>query len=209
MRLLHSVVLAIGLLAGAAPAAALPVTLALVPSSTSLAAGQTLSVDIVVGGLSELDGDFEQEIALESLDLDLAFDTGRLAFTSLSYGASLGDPGDSGETFLSGPGAPNGTGVVLLFEFSLLTEAQLLALQAAPFTLATLQFEALALAGDTVLQLVNLDGSSLGGIGGRALGDELAPPSALTVEIVPEPGAAAFALAAAAALRLRRRVASA
>jgi hypothetical protein len=204
---LASFALSAALSAAALPAAALPVTLALVPSSTSVAFGQTLSVDVVVGGLSELDGDVEQEMALESFDLDLAFDTSRLAFTSLSFGAALGDPGDGGETFVSGPGSPNGTGVVLLFEFSFLTEAQLLALQAAPFTLATLQFQALAVAGDAALALVNLDGSSLGGVAGRALGDELAAPSALTIEVVPEPRGAALALAAAAGLVLRRRAA--
>jgi MYXO-CTERM domain-containing protein len=191
-------------LAGASPAAALPVTLTLVPSSASVGVGQTFSVDVVIDGLSELDGDFEEEIALESFDLSLAFDTSRLAFASLGFGSALGDPENAAQTFVSGPGDANGTGVALLFEFSLLSEAQLLALQAAPFTLATLEFEALAVPGDTVLQLVNLVGSSLGGIAGRALGDELAAPDALTIEVVPEPGAAALALAGL--LVLRRRV---
>jgi hypothetical protein len=194
-------VLVSALLAVASPAAALPVTLTLVPSSPSVGVGQTLSVDIVVGGLSEFEG--ESEIALESLDLDLAFDTSRLAFEALSFGAFLGDPGDGAETFVSGPGTPNATGVVQMFEFSFLTEAQLLALQAAPFTLATVQFQALEGTGSTLLQLVNLDGSSLGGVAGRALGDELAAPSALSIEVVPEPSL--LALAAAALLALGRR----
>jgi hypothetical protein len=194
-------VLVSALLAVASPAAALPVTLTLVPSSPSVGVGQTLSVDIVVGGLSEFEG--ESEIALESLDLDLAFDTSRLAFEALSFGAFLGDPGDGAETFVSGPGTPNATGVVQMFEFSFLTEAQLLALQAAPFTLATVQFQALEGTGSTLLQLVNLDGSSLGGVAGRALGDELAAPSALSIDVVPEPSL--LALAAAALLALGRR----
>jgi hypothetical protein len=203
-RLRSVLCLLIGL-AGAAPAAALPVTLTLVPSSTSVGFGQSFSVDIVVGGLDEFEG--ESEIALESFDLDLSFDTSRLAYQSLGFGSALGDPENAGETFVSGPGTPNATGVVLMFEFSLLTEAQLLALQAAPFTLATLQFQALAVAGETELALVNLSGSSLGGVLGRALGDELAAPSALTVEVVPEPGSAALVLAAAGWLLLRRRAA--
>jgi hypothetical protein len=202
VRSLRSCLVSLALLAAASSADALPVTLALVPSSPSVSLGQALSVDIVVGGLTELEGG--GEIALESFDLDLAFDTSRLAFTSLVYGSALGDPGDSGETFVSGPGDPNGTGVALLFEFSLLTEAQLLGLQAAPFTLATLQFQALAL-GDAVLELVNVSGDSLGGVAGRVLGDELAAPSALTVQVlaVPEPGVLALG-AAAALLALRR-----
>jgi MYXO-CTERM domain-containing protein len=201
VRLLRPLLASFVWFASAAPVAALPVTLTLVPSSPSVGVGQTLSVDVVVGGLVELEGG--GEIALESFDLDLAFDTSRLAFTSLSYGPALGDPEDGAETFVSGPGSPNATGVALLFEFSFLTEAQLLALQAAPFTLATLQFQALALPGSALLALVNLDGSSLGGVAGRALGDELAAPSALSVEVVPEPGM--LALAAAALLALGRR----
>jgi hypothetical protein len=198
-------VLVSALLAAAAPAAALPVTLTLVPSSASVGVGEALSVDVVVGGLSELEG--ESEIALESFDLDLAFDNSRLAFEALSVGAALGDPENGSETFVSGPGTPNATGVVLMFEFSFLTEAQLLGLQAAPFTLATLHFQALELTGGALLELVNLDGSSLGGVAGRALGDALAAPSAITVQVVPvvpEPGTLGLVGAALLALGGRR-----
>jgi hypothetical protein len=201
VRLLRSLLVVLPLFIGAGPAAALPITLTLVPSAAVLTPGQTLSVDIVVSGLVDAE---EAVIALESFDLDLAFDTSRLAYTSLAFGGSLGDPENAGQTFVSGPGNPNGTGVALLFEFSLLSEAQLLALQDASFTLATLEFQALAVPGDTVLQLVNLDAGSLGGVGGVSLSDtELAAPAAISVEIVPEP--ALVSLGAAALLVLRRR----
>ena len=188
-------------LALASAAAALPLTLTLIPSSASLSAGQSLSVDIVVGGLFD-----EGEIALESFDLDLSFDDSRLQFTSLTFGTSLGDPNDSGETFVTGPGNPNANSVVEMGVFSLLTGAQLLALQSAPFLLATVQFQALAVPGSALLELINLGGSSLGGLAGFPLGDELAAPGQLFVMVVPEPGAAAL-LAVAFAL-LGRRVRS-
>lgn len=187
----------------AAPASALPITLTLAPSATLLTPNQTLSVDVVVAGLTELVGEFVQEIALEGFDLALQFDETRLSYQSLTFGTSLGQPSNS---FVSGPGAnPNGTGLVTMLEFSGLTAGQLLALQSAPFTLATITFKALALPGTTQLELVNLDDASLVSPGSvpRGIDFGLAPPSALTVEILPEPGAAALLLAAAALLARR------
>jgi len=211
-RLLRALWLLSWILGLSSSALALPVTLTLVPSAGSLLPGQTLSVAVVVGGLTDMAG----EIALESFDLDLSFDTTRLQFDSLSFATSLGDPNDGGETFVSGPGTPNVSGVVLMGEFSSLTGAQLLALQNAPFTLATIGFTALANPGPAEFEFINLDGSSLGGVEGRALGDELqdpntgcAPPAvcALSVTIVPEPRGAALLAAALALLALRRRAA--
>jgi hypothetical protein len=182
-------------------ASALPITLTLVPSTLTLVAGQTLTVDVVVDGLDD-DG----EIALESFNLDLAFDESRLAFDSLSFGTSLGDPGDGDETFLLGPGNPNVNGVVELGEFSLLGEAALLALQSAPFVLATVEFTALANPGPLVLELVNLGSDALGGINGVPLGDSLAAPDAIEVT-VPEPAMGALLLIALAPLGRRVRAA--
>ena len=202
-RLWKSLCLALSLLGGASPAAALPLTLTLVPSDTTLVPGQVFSIDVVIDGLVELDGDFEQPIALESFDLELQFDTSRLAFTSLAFGSSLGDLDDPFETFVSGPGGA--AGVVAMLEFSFLTEGALLALQDAPFTLVTIQLQASELLGATQLQLANLDGSSLGGIGGVALGNLLAATSPLLVTIVPEPGLAGLGLLALALLARRAR----
>lgn len=193
-RLLQCALL-LSCLGGAGAAAALPVTLTLVPSGAVLTAGQTLSVDVVVGGLFD-----DVEIALESFDLELAFDDGRLQFQSLTLGGSLGDPNDNGETFVTGPGNPNVTGVVELGLFSLLTESSLLALQSAPFVLATIEFEALANPGSALLELINLYAGSLGGVAGLELGSELQTPSQLFVTIVPEPGAAGLLATAGLAL---------
>jgi hypothetical protein len=187
-------------------ARALPITLTLDPSAVVLTAGQTLTVDVVVDGL--FDG---SEIALESFDLNLSFDTARLQFDALTFGISLGDPNDSGETFLDvGLGDPNVNGVVEMGEFSLLLEADLLDLQSAPFTLATIEFTALANPGDVTLALIDLNESSLGGVAGAELGigSGLAAPSSLLVTILPEPGAAALLLPALALLGRRQRSAA-
>jgi hypothetical protein len=184
-------------LAGAADA--LPITLTLDPSAVVLAPGQSLTVDIVIGGLVDAE---EAEIALEAFELDLAFDGTRLQFDALSFGGGLGDPNDSGETFLLGPGNPNLNGVVEMGEFSLLSEAQLLALQSAPFTLATIAFTVLDEPGDAELELINLSETSLVSFG-ENLGDDLETPDLLVVTILPEPGAAVLMIGALALLRLR------
>jgi hypothetical protein len=90
-------------------------------------------------------------------------------------------------------------------EFSFLTEAQLLALQDAPFALVTIEFTALDNPGGALLELINLTGTSLGGPGGQALGDDLAAPSSLLVDVLPEPATATLLIAALALLGLRRR----
>ena len=206
-RLWTSWCLALALLGGVAPAAALPLTLSLVPSDSTLVSGQIFSVAVVVGGLTEQVGDVVQQIPLESFDLQLQFDKTRLQFTSLAFGTSLGDPNNGSETFLTGPGTPNSSGVVTLGEFSLLTASQLLGLQDASFTLATIQLQASETVGGTQLQLIQLDGSSLGGVAGRALGDLLAAPNPLLVTVVPEPSVAALSLLGLVLLARRARVA--
>lgn len=191
-------VLVLSVLGLASAATALPVTLTLIPSSLVLLAGQTLTVDIVIDGL--FDGG---EVALESFDLDLSFGTSRLQFVSLTFGTDLGTC--CVESSRNGPGTPNTTGVVVMEEFSNLSEASLLALQSAPFTLATVEFTALENPGNVVLQLINLASSSLGGLAGDPLGDDLSTPNSLLVSIVPEPGTALLGVAALALLGLYRR----
>jgi hypothetical protein len=198
LRCLLALSLAVG---WAGAARALPITLTLVPSAVSLAPDDTLTVTIAIDGLTDDEG----EIALESFDLDLAFDNTRLQFESLAFDINLGDPNDGFETFLSGPGNPNVNGVVEMGEFSFLTEAQLLALQDAPFALVTIEFTALDNPGGALLELINLTGTSLGGPGGQALGDDLAAPSSLLVDVLPEPATATLLIAALALLGLRRR----
>jgi hypothetical protein len=181
---------------------AFPITLSLVPSSLSLDPGETLTVEVYVEGLEDEE---ESQVALESFDLEISFDKTRLSFDSLSFGITLGDPDDNGETFLTGPGTPNTTGIVEMGEFSFLSEVALLALQnSPPLLLATIEFTALNNPGAAVLAFSSLGSGSLGGMAGDPLGDELDTPSALNVAIVPEPGAAALLLTGGALLARRR-----
>lgn len=198
-RLWKCALLASWLLCVAGAASAFPVTLTLVPSTVSLTAGQFVTVDIVIGGLFD-----EGEVALESFDLDLEFDNSRLLFTDVEYGGSLGDPEDLDETFVIPQTDPNANKVVRLNLFSNLTGPQLLALQSAPFLLASVEFQALAVPGSALIEFtLPFSSTALGGIPGGAIGDELTAPSQLFVTVVPEPGAAAL-LAAAFALLARR-----
>jgi hypothetical protein len=199
LRFLLALLLTVG---SAGAARALPVTLTLVPSTLALLPGQFVSVDVVIGGLTELVDEEPQEIALEFFDLELSFDPAYLQFDSLSFGGSLGTVA---QTFRTGPGTPNVTGVVEMGNFSFLTEVQLLALQAAPFVLTTITFEALENPGGSLLALIGLVDDSLGSVGGRTLGDELAAPASLEIEVLPEPAAAGLFAAALALLGLRLR----
>ena len=72
---------------------------------------------------------------------------------------------------MNGPGNPNGTGVVALGEFSFLDREPAPRPAERTLPLATLELEGGPGAGVTLLELINLCGSSLGGVGGLALGD--------------------------------------
>jgi hypothetical protein len=186
-----------------ASAHALPITLVLDPGEgpSEFEPGETVTVELTIGGLH----DGEAQIALESFDLDLSFDTSRLQFESLVFGSLLGNPADEDETFLIGPGTPNETGVVVMGEFSFLDEASLLALQTPTFALAWLEFTVLDNPGPAELELINLTDSSLGGVGGNALGDDLATPAPLVLTVLPEPASGALLGFGALLLARRRR----
>jgi hypothetical protein len=201
VRLIRFLLLLVLALAFGGAAHSLPITLTLEASATSLMDGESLTVTVKVDGLDD-DG----QVALESFDLDLSFDETRLSFDSITFGITLGDPDDNLETFITGPGTPNTTGVVAMGEFSFLSEASLLALQSSPpLLLATIEFTALDELGTAVFEFINLGSSSLGGVSGAALGDELTPPSALNVSIVPEPAVGVLLLAGLALAQWRRR----
>lgn len=128
---------AAALLAGLGSAWAAPVVS--VVGGGSFLAGQAVTVDVVVDGLP-VGG------IVSAYDLDLTFDAALLDFGSANLSSALGDPA-LGEVIQDG--ALAAPGLVDLWAVSLLSDAELAALQpGGPVTLAQIEFTALA-DGDT------------------------------------------------------------
>ncbi len=124
---------AAALLAGLGSAWAAPVVS--VVGGGSFLAGQAVMVDVVVDGLP-VGG------IVSAYDLDLAFDAALLDFGSANLSSALGDPA-LGEVIQDG--ALAAPGLVDLWAVSLLSDAELAALQlGGPVTLAQIEFTALA-----------------------------------------------------------------
>ena len=164
------------------------ITIAVHPSTQTVAMGSSLEVSLVVSDLG--DG---VAPSLSSFDLDVTFDGGVLDFVGATFGDPvLGDQLDLGG-FGSASGATPGPGVVDLFEISLDLPDDLDDLQAGSFALATLAFDAVGL------------GTSALGISIRVLGDAAGDP--LTAEAaggsvtsVPEPAPLLLVLSGMVAL---------
>lgn len=139
--------------------------------------------------------------SLGVFDLDINFDPAILAPSAVVFGDPiLGDQLD-----LFGFGAVTafvfGAGVVNLFELSFDTEADLNALQAGAFTLATLTFAPLAPGTSTLAVSVN----ALGDAAGVPLGATLVDSSVAVDVAVPEPGGLVLVGAGLGALAISRR----
>ena len=154
-------------------------TLSVVPQSSTVNVGGTVSVDVVasdLAGAAQTLGDY---------DLNLSFDSSVLSFSSIVFG-----------TGLSVTGVPSliqdyitGTGVVNPFESSFESVADLETLQPDAFTLFTITFNALS-AGTSSLTLgVN----ALGNASGQALSFDALNGGSISVAgapAVPVPAAA-------------------
>ena len=176
-------------------------SIGLAPGANSVSLGGQLSLDVVVAGL-EAEGH-----VLSTYDFSVAFDTGLLELLGAQSGGALG----AGSLFLETPGA----GTVNVFELasSLVSDADLAALQGDTLTIATLSFLAV---GQGAAQLAFSDLFALGGeqLQGQTI-DLLALPFtsatasvSITARAVPEPATTllvAFALLLAAAVVKRRR----
>jgi hypothetical protein len=118
-------------------------TVSVVPQASTVAAGGTVSVDVV----ADMEGD--SALSLGSYDVQLSFGSTVLSFANLVFGTGLGVTGM--------PSIPQefdvGAGTVSAFESSLETTADLNALQPNAFTLFTVTFNALQ-AGTSALSLV-------------------------------------------------------
>jgi len=133
------------------------ISIELVPLQSTWQLGQSLTVDVVVSGLTSAG-----EI-VSSYDLDLAYMSTVVNATGVIFGSALGGPADS----VSGFNLLNG--VVDLFENSFLSDAALDALQGDAVTLATLSFDAIGV-GTTPLQFLRdfpLDGALVIQLTGR------------------------------------------
>lgn len=109
------------------------VTLSLSPPSQTATPGNTVSLDLTIGGL----GNFAPD-SLGDFDVDIRFDPNRLSFQSYSLGGLLGDVGLV--EALDNSSGDVGGGIVDLAEVSLLTPVELDSMQPESFVLATLDF---------------------------------------------------------------------
>lgn len=172
----------LGFNAGPATATAVLPTLEILPAAQDVQLGDSVEVAITISYL----GDFMAP-SLGVFDIDFVFDASVLSLSSVAFGDPvLGDQLDLfgfGSIALATPSDPAGS--VNLFELSFDLPEDLIDLQAASFTLATLSFDAVGL------------GSSNLTLGVISLGDQDGAPlffeaidGAVNVVPVPEPGAA-------------------
>jgi hypothetical protein len=111
------------------------------PQSVSLGSEATFTLDVAgLGGGT----------ALGVYDLTLTFDPAVLAYDNVTFGTDL-DPDGFGPVQFVFPAS----GSVELFEISVDPSADLLALQPAAFTLATIVFDTLATAADSAVTYPN------------------------------------------------------
>jgi hypothetical protein len=139
------------------------ITVDLIPSSFTVTSGQALSTDVFVSGLGA-----SSPPSVGSFDVTVIFDPTLLTATGLTFGPFLGSVG-SGEVLVSSTTVP---GKISVAAVSLLTPAELDALQPASFSLASLSFVASA-SGSTALNISSK-------IVGDAFGDDLVVPEPRT-----------------------------
>jgi hypothetical protein len=138
------------------------VTLSLEPSASTAKAGDSISLDLMISGLGDYTGD-----SLGDFDLEVMFDSTVLSFDGYSLAGYLGDSSwFEAIDYSFGEYAPGRIG---LTEVSLLSPAELDALQPDSFALATLDFtvgllaegESTLLSIDTVWALGDVHGDPL------------------------------------------------
>jgi Cohesin domain len=121
---------ALGLLAAARPAEALVISTS-PGTQAGITSGSTVAVTVSASGLGS--------DVLGAYDVSLGYSASLLAFIGVSFGTALGDPSLLQAITSTGGGA----GVAEFADVSLLTAAQLQALQPSTFPLATLSFQAI------------------------------------------------------------------
>jgi hypothetical protein len=148
------------------------------PGTTSANTGDLISLDLVISGL----GNFVPD-SLGAFDISVGFDATALSFTGYSLGGFLGNIGLSEAIDAS---AGDVGGAVNVAEVSLLSAIGLDTQQPGAFTLATLNFTVINLAGGAVTQLSVLPGAVLADASGLALSATASGPA--NIQSVPVPG---------------------
>ena len=152
-------------------------TISILPSSQTVTLGSPAVFDVVASGFGAGTGP-----AIGSYDLDILFDASLLSLTSWTVGTGLDVNGQG-----SFPDVDAATpGVVNLFDLSLDSEADLLALQPDTFVLFTLTFATSSTGTSPLAIHVN----SLSDAAGLALALDGTPGGSVTVSAVPLPAAA-------------------
>jgi hypothetical protein len=149
------------------------VSLDFVPPSQTVQVGDAFNVALVISGLVN-----NASPSLSTFDLDVLFNPAILAFNNAVFGTQL-DLFSLGSVTSVTPGV----GSVNLFELSLDSAADLDALQAGSFTLATLTFNAVAVGTSSLGLSINSLGDPLGNSLTANVGGGSVNSSA-----VPEPG---------------------
>jgi hypothetical protein len=181
------VVLLLAAVAQLSPRAAAAVSIAVVPSQTSLNVGDSLSVTLEASALAGA--------AVGAFDVDLGFDPARFSLSGVTFGSALGDVG-AGEQLTD---VVSGTGSVSLGTVSLLDPVTLAGLQTDPLALVTLVFEAVG-AGTGAF---TIDAALLSDAFAAALAID--GQTGASVEVVPEPALALLLVFTAGAFGRRGR----
>ena len=162
--------------------------LSISPAAQTVSAGQTLSVNVLLGGIVSGTSN------VGAFDLHLDFSATVLTPTGVSFGPSLGNPSLL-EAFASSTLLP---GEVQFAEASLLTPAMLAAMQGSSVTLATIGFRATG-SGSTMLTFTQT-------VVDDPLGNKLTITSVpASVTAVPEPSGIELAALAAWVFICKRR----
>ena len=166
------------------------------PGTTSANTGDLISLDLVISGL----GNFVPD-SLGAFDISVGFDATALSFTGYSLGGFLGNIGLSEAIDAS---AGDVGGAVNVAEVSLLSAIGLDTLQPGAFTLATLNFTVINLAGGAATQLSVLPGAVLADAYGDALAVTTSGPA--RIQSVPAPGTLLLLLGSLLSWRVSHRL---
>ncbi len=178
MKKLVLCVAVFGLVSSGVPYSVEALTIGFAPSSQTVSMGDSVQVDVIV---SSLGGE-----VVSAYDLDVLYDSSILLATGVTFGVLLGDEAwfevfNDSDTSLAG--------VIDFAQLSLLSDADLVALQPDSFTLATLEFQAIG-SGTSSLDFMFDAFNDIKGLDASLLEASAEPGSVTVANPIPEPHAA-------------------